>query len=123
MSPKNYLLLPLLLCCCASAFAQFCGFEKGIPQNFKSDAQQKLSLSSLYYKEGSQSLRWDFSPNGVLNILSESAFTPNANNGITLWIYNEKPQKDSIRFEFLTSQGEVAYQFGFRLASAGWRAC
>ena len=43
--------------------------------------------------------------------------------GITLWIYNEVPQQDSIRFEFLSPQGDVSYWFSFQLASAGWRAC
>ncbi len=43
--------------------------------------------------------------------------------GITLWIYNEKPQQDSIRFEFLNKEGEVSYWFSYRLQAAGWRAC
>lgn len=43
--------------------------------------------------------------------------------GITLWIYNEKPQQDSIRFEFLNKAGEVSYWFSYHLKAAGWRAC
>ena len=36
---------------------------------------------------------------------------------------NEKPQQDSIRFEFLNKEGEVSYWFSYRLQAAGWRAC
>lgn len=45
------------------------------------------------------------------------------NYGITLWIYNEIPQKDSLRFEFLDEKGTVQFQFSFHLAATGWRAC
>lgn len=40
-----------------------------------------------------------------------------------MWIYNEKPQQDSIRFEFLNKAGEVSYWFSYHLQAAGWRAC
>ena len=44
--------------------------------------------------------------------------------GITLWIYNEAPQQDSIRFELPFPPKEM-YLIGSisQLASAGWRAC
>lgn len=44
-------------------------------------------------------------------------------HGITLWIYNEKSQPDSLRFEFLNAEGKVSYWFTYRLQSPGWRAC
>ena len=68
-------------------------------------------------------MEWRFSPNSVIDIPSESTFTLNNDNGITLWIYNEKPQQDSLRFEFYSPTGDVSYHFGFRLYAAGWRAC
>lgn len=31
--------------------------------------------------------------------------------------------KNTLRFEFYSPTGHVSYHFGFRLYSAGWRAC
>lgn len=123
MMPKSFLFFLILFYFSVSTFAQFIGFEERIPHNFKSSNEQELALSSSYYKEGNKSLEWKFSPNSILNIPSESTFTLNDDNGITLWIYNEKPQLDTLRFEFYSPTGNVSYHFGFRLYAAGWRAC
>ena len=123
MTRKFFQLLFLLTYLSSSAFAQFVSFEEEIPCNFKSSDKQELALSSSYYKEGSKSLEWKFSPNSILDIPSESVFTLEGDNGITLWIYNEKPQQDSLRFEFYSPNGHVSHHFGFRLYAAGWRAC
>lgn len=110
----------------SSAFAQLIGFENEVPAAFKASEKGEIKLSSLFYKEGENSLEWDFQPAGTLevqvpplslNTQKEGQF------GITLWIYNEKPQQDSIRFEFLNKAGEVSYWFSYRLQAAGWRAC
>lgn len=109
------------------ASAQFIGFEERVPQNFHPSEKQALSLSTLYYKEGKKSLEWKFRPEATLLIDLKKPLVmteqTKKSSGIMLWIYNEKPQQDSIRFEFLSPQGQVAYWFSFRLASAGWRAC
>lgn len=123
MTRKFFQLLFILTYLSSSAFAQFVSFEEEIPCNFKSSDKQELALSSSYYKEGSKSLEWKFSPNSILDIPSESVFTLEGDNGITLWIYNEKPQQDSLRFEFYSPNGQVSHHFGFRLYAAGWRAC
>ncbi|MBU5894446.1 hypothetical protein JVW19_20970, partial [Vibrio cholerae O1] len=69
---------------------------------------------------------WDFQPASTLDVQIEP-LSLNAKKeqqfGITLWIYNEKPQQDSIRFEFLNKAGEVSYWFTYHLQAAGWRAC
>lgn len=123
MTRKFFQLLFILTYLSSSAFAQFVSFEEEIPCNFKSSDKQELALSSSYYKEGNKSLEWKFSPNSILDIPSESVFTLEGDNGITLWIYNEKPQQDSLRFEFYSPNGHVSHHFGFRLYAAGWRAC
>lgn len=109
-----------------SVFAQFIGFEDGVPEAFKVSGKGEVKTSSLFYKEGESSLEWDFQPGSVLNVqispLSLSA-KQEKQFGITLWIYNEKPQQDSIRFEFLNKAGEVSYSFSYHLPAAGWRAC
>ena len=121
------ILLLILLCLNCRTSAQHIGFEEKIPQSFQPSDKHALALSSLYYKEGRKSLEWNFHPSSTLLIKTDSPFTltkqMEMSSGITLWIYNEAPQQDSIRFEFLSPQGHVSHWFSFRLASAGWRAC
>ena len=116
----------LLLGSISSTFAQFIGFEDGVPEVFNVSGKGELKASSLFYKEGESSLEWDFQPGSALNV-QISPLSLNAKKekqfGITLWIYNEKPQQDSIRFEFLNKAGEVSYWFSYHLQAAGWRAC
>lgn len=124
---RKHLLFILVLLCSQVSLAQFIGFETAIPKQFKTNDKGKAFLSTQYYKEGRQSLEWDFDSGSILNISLKSPLILDeqmkTTSGITLWIYNETPQQDSIRFEFLSPQGHVSYWFSFRLASAGWRAC
>lgn len=99
------------------------GFEKTIPPYCYADKSSKLTLSETYYKEGEQSLEWNFTPQSSLYIKAEKVFEITAQNGIQLWIYNETAQNDSLRFEFLNPEGHIVCHFGFRLFSVGWRAC
>lgn len=66
-----------------------------------------MKISSLFYKEGESSLEWDFQSGSTLDV-QIAPLSLNTRNekqfGITLWIYNEKPQQDSIRFEFLNKE-------------------
>lgn len=108
------------------SFAQLIGFENELPETFKVSGKGELKVSSLFYKEGESSLEWDFLPGSTLDVQIDP-LTLNTKKeqqfGITLWIYNEKPQQDSIRFEFLNNAGDVSYEFSYRLQTAGWRAC
>ena len=110
----------------SSAFAQLIGFEDGVPETFKVSGKGDVKVSSLFYKEGENSLEWDFHPSSTLDV-QINPLSLNAKKeqqfGITLWIYNEKPQQDSIRFEFLNKAGEVSYWFSYHLKAVGWRAC
>lgn len=124
---RKHLLFILALLCSQVSFAQFIGFETEIPKEFTTADKGKITLSTRYYKEGKQSMEWDFRSGSKLNISLDQPLTLDEqmenSYGITLWIYNEAPQQDSIRFEFLSPQGDVSYWFSFQLASAGWRAC
>ena len=110
----------------SSSYAQLVGFEESVPQTFKVAGKGELKTSSLFYKEGKSSLEWDFQPGSTLDV-QVSPLSLNAKKeqqfGITLWIYNEEPQQDSVRFEFLNEAGEVSYWFSYHLQAAGWRAC
>ena len=109
-----------------SAFAQLIGFEEEVPEAFKVSGKGEVKISSLFYKEGESSLEWDFQSGSTLDV-QIAPLSLNTRNekqfGITLWIYNEKPQQVSVRFEFLNKEGEVSYWFSYRLQAAGWRAC
>ena len=108
MTQKILNLLLFLLSFSAAASAQLVGFEDRIPQNFKCSKPQELALSSDYYKEGAKSLEWNFTPGSVIDVAVEKPFALKDDNGIMLWIYNERPQKDSLRFEFYAPGGDVS---------------
>ena len=71
-------------------------------------------------------MAWDFKPQSVLDFSIDPIVLDEGkekNYGITLWIYNEKPQNDSLRFEFVDAAGKVSYWFTYQLKYEGWRAC
>ena len=72
---RKHLLFILALLCGQVSFAQLIGFETGIPKQFQTSDKGKITLSTQYYKEGKQSLKWDFSrsvPNSTLLLNSLS---------------------------------------------------
>ena len=127
MKKDIYFILLFLLATASSAFAQLIGFEDSeVPETFKTSGKGELRVSSLFYKEGKSSLEWSFQSGSTLDVQVTPLSLEGKQErqyGITLWIYNEKPQQDSIRFEFLNKAGEVSYWFSYRLQAAGWRAC
>lgn len=125
---RFYILELLFFFFSSSIYAQFIGFEEEkVPAAFQLKGGGTLELSTSYYKEGKQSLQWEFLPGSSLNIPLTPVLVWDKEKepllGITLWIYNEVPQQDSIRFEFLNKKGEVTCWFSFHLRAAGWRAC
>ncbi len=114
-------ILFLLLGSLSTALAQVIGFEEEVPEMFKLTGKGELNTSSLYYKEGESSLKWDFQPGSVLEVQSPLSLNEKKEKqfGIALWIYNEKPQQDSLRFEFVDKTGKVSYCFSYYLKSAG----
>ena len=62
------LLLPVFIAACIPSYAQsVIGFEGGVPEGFTS-SQSELSVTSNLYKEGKQSLEWNFGPESTLEI-------------------------------------------------------
>ncbi len=74
MTKKFIQLLLLLLFIGSPAFAQFVGFEDAIPQNFKCANVKELALSTSFYKEGTKSLEWNFTPGSVIDVAREKPF-------------------------------------------------
>lgn len=122
---RKHLLFTLALLCSQVSFAQFIGFETEIPKEFTTADKGKIALSTRYYKEGRQSLEWDFRSGSKLNISLEKLLTLDEqmenSYGITLWIYNEVPQQDSIRFEFLSPPRRCVLLVQFPVG-IGWLA-
>ena len=111
---------------CQQIGAQTIGFEEGIPESIRTTNKNELTISSNYYKDGQKSMAWDFKPQSVLDFSIDPIVLDEGkekNYGITLWIYNEKPQNDSLRFEFVDAAGKVSYWFTYQLKYEGWRAC
>lgn len=127
MEEKLCILAIFLLCICfGRVHAQAWSFEGGIPSRLSASCDKELAISEAYYKDGKKSLEWQFHSNSILTISNSNLLLDKDKAdkyGITLWIYNEQPQKDSLQFQFLSPKGHISYQFSFKLSAAGWRAC
>ena len=75
MTKKIIQLLLVLLFIGSPTFAQFVGFEDAIPQNFKCANAKELTLSTSFYKEGTKSLEWNFTPGSIIDVAREKPFT------------------------------------------------
>lgn len=100
--------------------------EKEIPA-YVTASKSEIALSGSHYKDGAASLRWSFEPGGTLSVRKNLFFEKKDPAGIDLylstfvvWIYNETPSGESIRFEFLKN-GRVCCSFPFRIGFSGWR--
>ena len=86
-----------------------------------------ISTDSLRFKEGTESYRWDYSPQSECRFVAGQPFQVDSaalvDKGISLWVYNPAPSGDSLVFRILDSSGDTAFVFPFRLRSRGWRAC
>ena len=120
----KYIISILLIATSLIGKAEKYSFEKGIPTQFQVSENSQIELSPLYYKDGTKSLQWDYQSHSFLTLDAPLTLTPKTekNYGITLWIYNEKIQNDSLVFEFLNEKQQVQYKFSFHLTAIGWRA-
>ena len=86
------------------------------------------------FKEGGESLKWEWSKGKDLMIVkgeADKAFMPRFSldeatlrtKGISLWIYNPEPAADSLVFEILDTKLRTSFTFPFYLKGKGWRAC
>lgn len=107
------------------AQAQNYDFEESIPQNIVASAGSRIALSDTYFKEGKTCLEWKYTSHSFLSIRQPISLSSQQeqNAGITLWIYNEVSQPDSLLFQFLDAQGTPQYHFSYQLKATGWRAC
>ena len=103
-------------------------FEKPELPASISTTDSRISLSDLHYKDGKNSMKWDFSSRGVLSIKQNLGFEKKDPTGadtylsaFIVWIYNEQPQAKTIEFQFL-KDGRVCTSFPFGINFKGWRS-
>ena len=99
-------------------------FERNtVPQNFSID-NGKLSISARKSKLGSKSLKISWKSGATVTIGSPAGIkkaSSSVNGGLSTWIYNEYPVKDSLVFSFLNAGGKTLCSLPFCMDFKGWR--
>ncbi len=121
--------LTLVLAACTVARGEkdtYCEtFEDGIPAYFSATRSESLGTSPWHYKQGSQSLRWDWTDGEALVIrhgIGDIARTGgyHCRASFSVWMYVEAPMSDALVFEFREGETVTGF-FGFPLEFTGWR--
>ena len=83
-------------------------------------ADGNLSLSETHFKQGKQSVKWDWKGKNASLKIADTAFAAaikDQRSCYAVWVYNEHPVMDSLVFSF----GNNACSFSFQLNFSGWR--
>lgn len=129
MRLKSIKMLPtIFLCLFSSLYSEnIYQFEKGVPKNFILDEKGTLEISKEKFKDGNQSLKWNFNPNSTLSIFGDVGYKKFEKKGkeqarlsYVMWVYNEKPVDDVLKIDFLKS-GERKTGFEVKMNFTGWR--
>lgn len=102
-------------------------FESGVPGEMTAHGGSAISTSRDRYKDGQWSLRWDYCTGSSIRLSCPVGYRPNQEGGndqnqsaFAVWIYNEKPVHDRLKFEFgRGEQADCSFEFG--LDFCGWR--
>lgn len=123
----NRLRFVFLLLCSATlnSYAQiqtdYC--ESKIPKNWQT-INGKLLLTDQHFKLGKQAVKWNWTAGQKSKLLiHDKAFQTVANNlrsTFVIWIYNENPTDDYLKFQFGTTEKTFS-SFEFKLNFSGWR--
>ncbi|MFD0961233.1 chondroitinase family polysaccharide lyase [Paenibacillus chungangensis] len=102
-------------------------FENDVPEQISASLGSRLSVSCRHYRDGAQSLRWDYRPGDRLTVRALIGYRPyvsnNRNQAIStfgLWIYSEQPKSGQLRFVFGRGEREDC-AFSCGLQFHGWR--
>lgn len=96
--------------------------ETTIPSGWKAKSG-KLGLSEKHFKNGKQSLQWNWKNANAEIVVENTAFTSVADDDrstFVIWVYNEKPNTDHLLFEF-KKDNQTTTSFTFNLNFRGWR--
>ena len=105
--------------------AYYESFEDGVPDSFTATRPGSLGISPWHTKQGSNSLRWDWSGgeelvirHGIGDVTRTGGLAARA--GFSVWLYVEEPMTDALVFEFREGEKVTGF-FGFPLGFSGWR--
>ena len=105
---------------------RICSFEEGnIPACWQGEG---LLLNTVHFKDGKQSLQWQYRPGATLSLRKDLLFQKKDPTGKDLylstfigWFYNTQATPDSLRVGFY-KQGKECCHFYMRMNYTGWRA-
>lgn len=102
-------------------------FEKGTKGLVINKRRSRINTTTTESLRGESSLQWRWSPKATLSFKQDIGYAPisaDATNKhistFSFWLYNTKPNKDSLKVEFL-KKGKVQCYFYFHLNYKGWR--
>jgi chondroitin-sulfate-ABC endolyase/exolyase len=111
-------------------------FESAVPDQVQAGSGSALRISDRAARCGTRSLRWDYTPGSAVTVHADLKYTPDAYrpgqlpgadqcwqgvvDTFSIWLYNETPVDDVVRFEFGEGARTDAW-FDFRLDFVGWR--
>lgn len=130
---KRQLLILLLLTMSSLSFGatyrlnvKYIGIDgKKVPTEWEA-FNSRIKMDKSRYKLGSRSLQWKYQDSNAKLIYTNPKIITQAlqqfKGGMMAWVYNNQPQADSIKIEFLY-KNESKFHFYYHLNFKGWRAC
>ncbi|GHH97865.1 chondroitinase family polysaccharide lyase [Neobacillus kokaensis] len=102
-------------------------FENGVPKTFVAENGGTVETAGRHFKDGRQSLKWDYTNGSKLMVKEKIRFKPFVPNNqdqsirtFVVWVYNEKPVDDTATFQFGRGN-KVDSWFKMNLNFSGWR--
>jgi chondroitin-sulfate-ABC endolyase/exolyase len=129
MAAKYFYPLFILLCIPSLMFSQDESFETTVP-SYWTTTNGTLSTSKDHYKDGNQSLKWDWSANAVITIenlqghgLSVSEVLGYYQHFFRMWVYNTSQiPMGNLQIEYYDNTGTKQFYYSFGINFTGWRA-
>lgn len=110
-------------------FARYSFEDRDVPAGWTVSDGDRLAVSSRHYKDGRQSLRWDWHSASKLTVTEPEglrAAGETRGGGIMAWVYCEQAIDGHLTFRFGSADelrdDNPHYAFRFGLNFAGWRA-
>ncbi len=120
--PATFIIFVILFPALVTAQGMY-SFESTVPAEWNQVTNGSLSISNTRFKDSLKALKWNWLPGSVITVSNPknlSAINPST-GGVYFWLYNESPQNDSLKMEFLNVSNAVACSFKVYINFKGWR--
>lgn len=101
-------------------------FEGQMPSFVKASGNSAISLSTDKFKDGKQSIRYEWSSPDAQLVFSNFADIEESMKvngaGLMMWVYNTESMPEPLRFTFYDWLGNEICHFDFGMNHKGWRA-